>query len=227
MKQPTQGFSGQVPYASRWTRILHGILICLLLTGLGVIFIAEYETRQTVSTTENRRLAVWPELTQVSLLDGSFARAVELYVADHFPLREIFTEIASLVKTNRGLILDGRVLQVKGGEAGFEDVNSWAKPQTSLVQEISTKDGAVDTEITLVTPGLDREANGVSVVSERSDVTPEPGRKDTSRPAVELMRPATVAQAAPIEAATRTSESDTEPKPKPEPEPKPPDWTSN
>jgi hypothetical protein len=133
------------------------MLICLLLVGLGVVFIAEYESRQTVSTTENRRLAVWPELTQVSLLDGSFARAVELYVADHFPLREYFTEIASLVKTSRGLMLDGRVVQVKGGEAGFEDVNSWAKPQASLVQENPTKEGSVDTEIALVTPGLDRD----------------------------------------------------------------------
>ena len=57
---------------------MHGMLICLLLLGLGIIFIAEYESRQTVSTTENRRLAAWPELTRVTLLDGSFARGVEL-----------------------------------------------------------------------------------------------------------------------------------------------------
>lgn len=220
MKQSTQNANGQVPYASRWTRIVHGMLICLLLAGLGVIFIAEYESRQTVSTTENRRLAVWPELTQVSLLDGSFARAVELYVADHFPLREYFTEIASLVKTSRGLMMDGRVVQVRGGEAGFEDVNSWAKPQSSIVQENPTKEDTVGTEIALVTPGLDRDPSGVSEVSERPDVNPEPVRGHTSRSALEPTQPDTVAQAVPSEAGARTLERDTEPKPEPKPAPK-------
>ena len=221
MKQSTQGSSGQYPYASRWTRIAHGFLIFLLLTGLGIIFIAEYESRQTVSITENRRLAAWPELTQVSLLDGSFARGVELYVADHFPLRETFTEIASLVKTSRGLISDGRVVQVRGGEAGFEDVNSWAKPQASFVQENPTKEGAADTEITLVTPGLDRDPNGILEVPERSDVTPEPVRADTFQSTLELTQPKTAVQAAPSDTVTPTLESDTERKPVPKPEPKP------
>ena len=99
---------------------MHGMLICLLLVGLGVVFIAEYESRETVSATENRRLAVWPELTQATLLDGSFARAVELYVADHFPLREIFglgfaLEISSSGSKSRGL---GGLSAPGSGESG-------------------------------------------------------------------------------------------------------------
>ncbi|MFM7012233.1 MAG: hypothetical protein ACKO0Z_23375, partial [Betaproteobacteria bacterium] len=145
----------------------------LLLTALGIIFLAEYESRQSVSTTENRRLAVWPELTQESVLDGSFARGIESYVADHFPVRDYFTQLATLVKTNRGLALDGRVVQVKGGESGFEDVNSWAKPQATSEDEDPPKEAAPSAEVALVTPGLDRDASGGA---ERGD----PGSEQTT-----------------------------------------------
>lgn len=170
MDQPTQAPRSVHPHAIRWTRIVHGLLISLLLTALGIIFLAEYESRQSVSTTENRRLAVWPELTQESLLDGSFARGIESYVADHFPLREYFTQLATLLKTNRGLALDGRVVQVKGGESGFEDVNSWAKPQISPPDEDPPKEAAPAAEVALVTPGLDPDA---SSGTEREDPASE------------------------------------------------------
>ncbi len=160
MDQPTQAPSIDQPHVSRWTRIVHGMLMSLLLTALGIIFLTEYESRQSVSTTENRRLAVWPELSQESVLDGSFARGIESYVADHFPLRDYFTQLATLVKTNRGLALDGRVVQVKGGESGFEDVNSWAKPQATSEDEDPPKEAAPAAEVALVTPGLDRDASG-------------------------------------------------------------------
>lgn len=170
MDQPTQASSSDQPHASRWTRIVHGLLMSLLLTALGIIFLAEYESRQSVSATENRRLAVWPELTQESLLDGSFARGIESYVADHFPLRDYFTQLATLVKTNRGLTLDGRVVQVKGGESGFEDVNSWAKPQTTSEDGDSPKETAPAAEVALVTPGLDRDP---SAGNDRGDTVSE------------------------------------------------------
>jgi hypothetical protein len=51
---------------------VHGALICLLLVGLGIVFIAEYESRETVSTAENRRLAAWPQLTRVYNFSASF-----------------------------------------------------------------------------------------------------------------------------------------------------------
>lgn len=206
MDQPTQASSSDKPHASRWTRIVHGLLISLLLTALGIIFLAEYESRQSVSTTENRRLAVWPEFTQVSVLDGSFARGIESYVADHFPLRDYFTQLATFVKTNRGLALDGRVVQVKGGESGFEDVNSWAKPQATSEDEDSPKEAAPAAEVALVTPGLDRDASGGT---ERGDPVSEQttdGGSDTAE---------TPAQAQPrtAEASSQAPSSVTSPVP--------------
>lgn len=208
MDQPKQTSNSDQPLASRWTRVLHGLLICLLLTALGIIFIAEYASRETVSATENRRLATWPELTQESVLDGSFARGIEAYVADHFPLRDYFTELATLVKTNRGLALDGRVVQVKGGESGFEDVNTWAKPQSSAETEEVAKEAAPEADVALVTPGLDRETNTSTEVNERSDTASESATNAVSEAKPEL-KPAPELQL------------ETEPKPKPKPKPKP------
>ena len=204
MDQPKQTSNSDQPLASRWTRVLHGLLICLLLTALGIIFIAEYASRETVSATENRRLATWPELTQESVLDGSFARGIEAYVADHFPLRDYFTELATLVKTNRGLALDGRVVQVKGGESGFEDVNTWAKPQSSAETEEVAKEAAPEADVALVTPGLDRETNTSTEVNERSDTASESATNAVSEAKPEL-KPAPELQL------------ETEPKPKPKP----------
>ena len=206
MDQPKQTSNSDQPLASRWTRVLHGLLICLLLTALGIIFIAEYASRETVSATENRRLATWPELTQESVLDGSFARGIEAYVADHFPLRDYFTELATLVKTNRGLALDGRVVQVKGGESGFEDVNTWAKPQSSAETEEVAKEAAPEADVALVTPGLDRETNTSTEVNEGSDTASESATNAVSEAKPEL-KPAPELQL------------ETEPKPKPKPKP--------
>lgn len=206
MDQPKQTSNSDQPLASRWTRVLHGLLICLLLTALGIIFIAEYASRETVSATENRRLATWPELTQESVLDGSFARGIEAYVADHFPLRDYFTELATLVKTNRGLALDGRVVQVKGGESGFEDVNTWAKPQSSAETEDVAKEAAPEADVALVTPGLDRETNTSTEVNEGSDTASESATNAVSEAKPEL-KPSPELQL------------ETEPKPKPKPKP--------
>ncbi|MEY3672997.1 MAG: hypothetical protein RI904_2654, partial [Pseudomonadota bacterium] len=205
MDQPKQTSNSDQPLASRWTRVVHGLLICLLLTALGIIFIAEYASRETVSATENRRLATWPELTQESVLDGSFARGIEAYVADHFPLRDYFTELATLVKTNRGLALDGRVVQVKGGESGFEDVNTWAKPQSSAETEDVAKEAVPEAEVALVTPGLDRETNTSTEVNERSDTASESATNTVSEAKPEELKPAPELRL------------ETEPKPKPKP----------
>lgn len=218
MDQPKKVPSSDQPHASRWTRVAHGVLISLLLTVLGIMFLAEYESRQTVSETENRRLATWPELTQESVLDGSFARGIELYVADHFPLREYFTQFATLVKTNRGLALDGRVVQVKGGESGFEDVNSWAKPQVASGQDDPPKEAAPEAEVALVTPGLDRETSLSSGGTERGDTvseqTPVAGSDSTATPAQEEPKPDQAPTAKPGQALEAKPEADSPTRPK-------------
>jgi hypothetical protein len=179
MEKSTQALGVHYPHASRSARILHALLIFLLLSSLGVIFLAQYESRQAVSETENRRLAAWPALTQENLLDGSFARGIESYVADHFPLREYFTQVASFVRTNRGLTLDGRIVQVKGGDTGFEDINSWAKPKTGTDQDESPKEVGAEAEIALVTPGLDRESNASPEPLERAEGATGVQKSDT------------------------------------------------
>lgn len=220
MDQPKQAPSSAHPHVSRWTRIVHGALISLLLMVLGILFLAEHESRQTVSETENRRLATWPELTQESVLDGSFARGIEAYVADHFPLREYFTQLATLVKTHRGLALDGRIVQVKGGESGFEDVNSWAKPQVASEQEDPPKEAAPETEVALVTPGLDRETSLPSGGTERMDTVSEQTTvavsDSTQTPALEEPKPAPTPAPTPTIPAPVAA-----PTPKPTPVPAP------
>jgi DHHW protein len=226
MEKSAQASGVHYPHASGWARILHALLIFLLLTSLGVIFLAQYEARQVVSETENRRLAAWPALTQESLLDGSFARGIESYVADHFPLREHFTQIASFVRANRGLTLDGRVVQVKGGDTGFEDINNWAKPQTEAEQDQSPKEVGADTEIALITPGLDRESNASPELLERAEGATGTEKSDAlsaqeTPPQVEAVsQPTTTEVASARESAPSNVTTQAAPQPKPEPKPK-------
>lgn len=113
--------------ASRATHhAVHALMVVGLISLLGVIFALTLRFNPSVSELENRRLANWPTFSSQTLLDGSYSRDIEKYVADHFPARGWLTEIAFAIHTYRGVHAGDRVIQVKGAETGFEDVSKWA-----------------------------------------------------------------------------------------------------
>lgn len=105
---------------------LHSLIVIGLVSVLGVFFALTLRFNLSVSEFENRRLASWPTLTSETLLDGSYTRDIEKYVADHFPVRGWFTEVAFAIRAYRGVHAGDRVILVKGAETGFEDVSQWA-----------------------------------------------------------------------------------------------------
>lgn len=61
------------------------------LLGIAVLFIAL--PQKAYSENEKRVLADFPEITWKSVADGSFGSKLETYLADHFPLRDMFVGI--------------------------------------------------------------------------------------------------------------------------------------
>lgn len=104
----------------------HALMVIGLISLFGILFALTLRLNQSVSELENRRLANWPTLSSQTLLDGSYTKDVETYVADHFPGRAWLTEVAFAIRTYRGVLAGDRVIQVKGAETGFEDVSQWA-----------------------------------------------------------------------------------------------------
>jgi len=141
----------------------HSLIVVGLVGVLGIFFALTLDVNKSVSELENRRLASWPALTSESLLDGSYSRDIEKYVADHFPVRGWFTEVAFAIRAYRGFHTGDRVIQVKGADTGFEDVSQWASvtdtpalKETVQAQEATEPNSSeatnkpVSTEIALV-----------------------------------------------------------------------------
>ena len=96
-----------------------------LLCGLGTVFVALrlMDGDVAVSTRENRTLAVWPTMSRHSIADGSWARDVDGFVADRFPCREQFLDLAAVMVDARGVdvrdeVYDGDAL----GDFGLDPV---------------------------------------------------------------------------------------------------------
>lgn len=72
---------------------------CVFLLAFSSLFFLA--PKAAFSPNENRYLAKLPELTQSSLLNGSFMAGLDEYVSDHFPLRDAWVSL----KTNADLAL--------------------------------------------------------------------------------------------------------------------------
>lgn len=116
----------------------HALLVMGLVCALGILFVLTLQRNQSISELENRRLAKWPTLSSQTLLDGSYAREIEKYVADHFPGRAWLTEAAFAIRSYRGIHAGDRVIQVKGAETGFEDVSKWASVVENTASDVPT-----------------------------------------------------------------------------------------
>ena len=118
---------------------LHALMVVGFISLLGVLFTLTFQFNQSVSELENRRLANWPTLSSHTLLDGSYSRDIEKYVADHFPGRSWFTEAAFAIRTYRGVQAGDRIVQVKGAETGFEDVTQWASVDENTSSDLPAR----------------------------------------------------------------------------------------
>ena len=74
-----------MPFSRRSARLLTAVLLAPVLCFALAFAFSE---RKSVSETENRPLAAFPEISPASLLDSNGGEAVEAYVSDHFPLRK-------------------------------------------------------------------------------------------------------------------------------------------
>ena len=62
----------------------HALMLISFVICVGILFVYTFRFNQEVSELENRRLAQWPVLNKESVLNGQYAKDVEIYVADHF-----------------------------------------------------------------------------------------------------------------------------------------------
>lgn len=93
------------------------ILFCSLLALLSVAFLVMPD--RAFSEQENRNLQQSPELTKDSFFSGQFAKDINVYFADQFPLRDLFvriksgSELAFLKGENNGVLYSKDQLAVK------------------------------------------------------------------------------------------------------------------
>jgi hypothetical protein len=100
-----------------------------LLAGFGVAFGVSPDAGR-FSAVENRPLASPPRCDGASRwFDGSCAREIDLYVSDHFPVREQFVGAAFWMKDHRGIRDDSpHVVEVRALDEGWiERLEDWAQ----------------------------------------------------------------------------------------------------
>ena len=151
----------------------HALMLISFVICVGILFVYTFRFNQEVSELENRRLAQWPVLNKESVLNGQYAKDVEIYVADHFPGRTWLTEVAFMIRTYRGIELKDRVVQVKGAETGFEDVSKWADAETvTLIAPV------ISPETSTQTPSETQTQNAAGVDPEVITVNEVPSEND-------------------------------------------------
>lgn len=72
-------------------------VFCLIIFGICIAFLVT--PKSEVSRSERRKLAVFPEINTESVFSAKLYSDIELYLLDHFPLREGFRGINSAVRT--------------------------------------------------------------------------------------------------------------------------------
>ncbi len=99
------------------------ICFCLVIGALSVLFVALPD--KEFSEQENRALEQAPELTREAFFSGDFARSINVYFADQFPLRDTFvklksaTELSMLKQENNGVLYSNGQLAVRDFNAYY------------------------------------------------------------------------------------------------------------
>ncbi len=97
------------------------VLCGVFLLAFAVLFV--FLPKKAVSESENRTLATLPAVTADSVLDGTYGSQINVYYADHFPMRDAFVtiksccEIAMLKGQNDGVLYSQNQLAVRDFKA--------------------------------------------------------------------------------------------------------------
>ena len=149
---PTSTTAPPPPKAS-WLEV---IAVPALLSLLGAVFVALALRGgdDAISTRENRTLAVWPTLSRQTIADGSWARDVDSFVADRFPFRDAFLDVAATMADFRGLdareeVYDGDALgdfglDAAGPDAGVADIDGVTDGGVAIGTAVDDDDGERD-----------------------------------------------------------------------------------
>lgn len=89
------------------------IILILLVWIFGMSLLSMVMPNQTFSRMENRYLAEFPTVSLRNVLDGSFEEKFELYLNDHFALRDIFVRLSKLKSYALGIREFGDVYYAK------------------------------------------------------------------------------------------------------------------
>jgi hypothetical protein len=109
------------------TPLAAAVAVPVALVVLGMMFAASLVVSgdERRSERENRTLAAWPTASFAALRDGSYTRAIDAWVADHFPLRERFLDVAAACKDARGFAVDNAVFDAAPlGDFGLDPVDA-------------------------------------------------------------------------------------------------------
>lgn len=111
--------------------LMFSALVVPALTVVFGVWQLVWPSRATVSVIEARALATWPEFSAEALRSGRYTRDLELFVADHFPLREDFVGFTFALRARFGVRSSSTVYGSKGGAlGGFEEPQDWSAPPT-------------------------------------------------------------------------------------------------
>jgi len=83
--------------------------VVLCVVGLAFVVGRVVGNDEAISVRENRTLAAWPALSEQTIRDGSFTRGVDTFIADRFPAREAFLDLAAAMADARGVSVDDDV----------------------------------------------------------------------------------------------------------------------
>jgi hypothetical protein len=85
--------------------VVAALALPLALSLLGMLFVADVVVwgPRSTSSRENRGLAAWPVFSFAALREGRYTHEIDDWVADHFPLRDHFLDLAAVLRDARGL----------------------------------------------------------------------------------------------------------------------------
>lgn len=136
---------------------LVAFVVVLSSTGAWFLFTPKLAT----SDEEKRKLAQFPQFSSDSLFFGHFIDSIDLYVADHFPMRNDWVDFATNLKGYRG-IKNEEIAFYDASDIKKNDPDGPIKPNDSITD--STGNAVADT--TAGPPG--EEVNNLFIVEGRA-----------------------------------------------------------
>jgi hypothetical protein len=135
------------------------ILFIVVLTSVGLWFFLT--PKLATSDEEKRELAQFPQYSRDSLFFGHYVDSIDLYVADHFPMRNDWVDFAKKLEGYRG---------IKNDEIAFYDASDIKKNDpvgpVKKTDSIIDSTGAVIEDTTAGPPG--EEVNNLFIVEGRA-----------------------------------------------------------